>query len=283
MRYIQRLAGILLFLSILDLGTVAHAEDFDILDVMPAVLAARHNKLPDVWRPSPGTSWQWQLTGSIDTSLDVQMYDIDLFEAPQSVIDELHNKGRIVICYFSAGSWEDWRPDANQFPESVKGNDLGGWPGEKWLDIRQLDVLGPLMHARMDLAVQKGCDGLEPDNIDGYTNSTGFALDAADQLAYNKWLADEAHARKLSIGLKNDLDQVTALLSYFDWALNEECFQYDECDALLPFVQAGKAVFGVEYTGNPEVFCPEANAMGLDWLKKNLNLDAWRVDCNGYE
>ena len=282
MQLIRKMARILVLLSTLLPGAAVHAEDFDILDFMPAIMAARHNQPPDVWRPSPGTSWQWQLTGNIDTTFNVQMYDIDLFDAPQSVINELHAKGRIVICYFSVGSWEEWRPDANQFLKIVKGNDLSGWPDEKWLDIRRLDLLGPIMRARMDLAVQKGCDGLEPDNIDGYSNNTGFDLTAADQLNYNQWLANEAHARKLSIGLKNDLDQVTDLLEYFDWALNEECFRYEECDRLLPFVQAGKAVFGVEYDGDPILFCPEANGMGFDWLKKDLDLDAWRIDCHDY-
>ena len=282
MQLINKMACIFALLLILLSGAPVHAGDFDILDFLPAIMAGRHNKPPDIWHPSPGTSWQWQLTGTIDTSLNVQMYDIDLFDTPQSVIDELHSKGRVVICYFSAGSWEDWRPDADQFPDSVKGNNLSGWPGEKWLDIRRLDVLGPIMRARMDVAVQKGCDGLEPDNVDGYSNNTGFDLAATDQLKYNKWITSEAHARKLSVGLKNDLDQAVALLAYFDWAINEECFQYEECGALLPFVQVGKAVFGVEYTGNPTVFCPKANWMGFDWLKKNMDLDAWRIDCHDY-
>jgi hypothetical protein len=278
----SKLVGIVVLVSASLFGAVGHAEDFDILDLMPAILASRHRQTPGVWRPSPGTSWQWQLTGAIDTSLDVAMYDIDLFDTPQDVIDELHAKGKIVICYFSAGSWEDWRPDADQFPDLVKGKTLSGWPDERWLDIRRVDVLGEIMRARMDRALQKRCDGLEPDNIDGYTNNTGFDLTAEDQLNYNKWLANEAHARKLSIGLKNDLDQVTDLVPYFDWALNEQCFEYEECDALAPFVRAGKAVFGVEYTGNPSVFCPKANALGLDWLKKRLDLDAWRTDCHDY-
>lgn len=235
---------------------------------------------PAWWQPAPGTSWQWQLTGDIDTSYDVQMYDIDLFDAPQSKLDELHAAGRIVICYFSAGSWEDWRPDAGQFPTSVLGNDLEGWAGEKWLDIRQLDVLGPLMAARLDLAAQKGCDGVEPDNVDGYANDTGFPLTYQDQLTYNTWLASQAHARGLSVGLKNDLEQIVDLQSYFDWALNEECFTYNECDLLLPFVQANQAVFGVEYELAPADFCPQANAMGFSFLKKHWELDAWRVDCH---
>jgi hypothetical protein len=207
------------------------------------------------------------------------MYDIDLFDTPQGVIDELHTDGRVVICYFSAGSWEDWRPDAGLFPAAVLGENLDDWPGERWLDIRQLATLAPLMAARLDLAVEKSCDGVEPDNIDGYQNDTGFPLGGDDQLAYNRWLADQAHTRGLSIGLKNDLGQVPELLDWFDWALNEQCFQYQECETLLPFVQQGKAVFGVEYEGEADNFCPQANALNFDWLKKNLDLDAWRLAC----
>ncbi len=231
------------------------------------------------WQPAPGTSWQWQLTGAIDTSYDVEMYDIDLFETPQSTIDALHADGRVVICYFSAGSWEEWRPDAGDFPESVLGRDLEGWPGERWLDIARLDLLGPILSARLDLAAQKGCDGVEPDNVDGYANDSGFPLSAADQLAYNTWLAQQAHERGLSIGLKNDLEQIPDLLPYFDWALNEECFSYEECAALSPFVSAGKAVFGVEYDLTPAQFCPQANSLDFDFLRKHWELDAWREAC----
>lgn len=233
-----------------------------------------------VWQPAPGTTWQWQLTGEIDTSFEVEMYDIDLFDVPQSVIDNLHGDGRIVICYFSAGSYEEWRPDAPDFPSSLLGSPLDGWPGEKWLDIRDLATLGPFMQARLDLAVQKSCDGIEPDNVDGYANNSGFPLTPGDQLTYNRWLADEAHARGLSIGLKNDLDQIPDLLSSFDWALNEECFAYDECDLLLPFVQAGKAVFGVEYEGELADFCPQATANQFSWLRKALDLGAARQACS---
>lgn len=232
-----------------------------------------------VWQPAPGTTWQWQLTGEIDTSFEVEMYDIDLFDVPQSVIDDLHGDGRIVICYFSAGSYEEWRPDAPDFPSNLLGSPLDGWPGEKWLDIRDLATLGPIMQARLDLAVQKSCDGVEPDNVDGYANNSGFPLTPGDQLTYNRWLADEAHARGLSIGLKNDLNQIPYLLSSFDWALNEECFAYAECDLLLPFVQAGKAVFGVEYEGELADFCPQAAANQFSWLRKALDLGAARQAC----
>jgi hypothetical protein len=231
------------------------------------------------WHPAPGASWQIQLSGSPDISLEVDWYDLDLFDTSPQVIQALHEEGRKVVCYFSAGSWEEWRPDAEQFPPVVIGNDLQGWPGEKWLDIRRLDLLGPLMVARLELAVQKGCDGVDADNMDGYANATGFALTAQDQLNYNRWMAEQAHLRRLAVGLKNDLEQISELVSYFDWQLNEQCFQYNECDLLLPFIQAGKPVFGLEYQGDLQMVCPQANALNFDVLFKHLELDAWRVSC----
>jgi hypothetical protein len=226
----------------------------------------------EIWRPAPGTTWQWQLTGPIDTSYDVDMYDIDLFEAPQSVIDRLHEDGRIVICYFSAGSLEEGRPDSGRFADEVIGNTVEDWPDERWLDISRIDLLAPIMEARLDLAVDKRCDGVEPDLVEAHDASTRFSLTYQDQLDYNRWLADRAHERGLSIGLKNDLTQIDDLVEFFDWALNEECFQYDECEMLLPFVDAGKAVFGVEYRGEPAEYCPRAMTFGFSWLTKTIDL-----------
>src|SRR5262249_22976187 len=125
---------------------------------------------PSVWHPTPGTTWQWQLSGTIDTSFDVAMYDIDLFDAPDAKIATLHGAGRKGICYFSAGSREDWRPDASQFPSSSLGSPLDGWPGEVWIDTRSTAVRN-IMKARLDRAKMRGCDGVEPDNVDGYANS----------------------------------------------------------------------------------------------------------------
>src|SRR3954470_2981305 len=181
-----------------------------------------------IWIPPQVSSWQWQLTTPVDQTVNASVFDIDLSDNSASVVASLHAKGRKVICYISAGTYENWRPDASQFPASVRGSS-NGWPGEQWLDIRRLDVLGPIMQARLDLCKAKGFDAVEPDNIDGYTNKTSFPLSSVDQLAYNRFLAKAAHTRGLSIGLKNDIDQARDLVGDFDWALNEQCFQYNEC------------------------------------------------------
>jgi hypothetical protein len=226
-----------------------------------------------IWHPTSNTTWQWQLDGTIDTSIDVAVYDIDLVEAPQTTIDTLHAAGRKVICYLSAGTYEPYRPDSAQFTAAVKGNAVDGWPGEFWLDTRSATVR-TIMQARLDLAVSKHCDGVEPDNVDGYENEPGFPLTNATQLDYDTFLATEAHARGLSVGLKNDVDQVDALEPSFDWTLNEQCSQYDECDTLQPFVAADKAVFHCEYTTS----CPAA-VPGFSTILKSLDLDAPRTAC----
>jgi hypothetical protein len=236
------------------------------------------NGAPAIWHPKPGTSWQWQLSGTLDTSLQVAMYDIDLFVNAPSTIASLKSRGIAVICYVDAGSWEPGRPDSDAFPSAVIGKTMDGWPDEKWLDVRATSVRD-LIAKRFDVAAQKGCDGVEPDNVDGYTNTTGFPLTAADQLAFNRFLADAAHARGLSVALKNDLDQVADLVDRFDFAVNEQCFQYSECDLLTPFIKAGKAVFEVEYGTSSLVssVCPKASALDFDTLIKNLDLGPQRI------
>ncbi|MEJ2046027.1 MAG: endo alpha-1,4 polygalactosaminidase [Reinekea sp.] len=224
---------------------------------------ATGNNTSRVWQPKPGTTWMWQLDNydAINLNLDVTVYDIDLFEGSEggtnSLIHQLKNQGKRVICYFSAGTREDWRPDADQFtPGSVIADgSMNDWPGETWLNIGNSSALEqtikPIMEARLDLAKDSGCDAVEPDNVDGYANQdeTHGAISAANQLAYNQWLAAAAHSRGLSIGLKNDVDQLAELTSHFDFAINEQCYAWgNECVAYEDtFLSVDKAVFNQEY------------------------------------
>jgi hypothetical protein len=209
--------------------------------------------------------WHIDLEAPVNTAVDADWFDIDLFDNDAAVVRALHARGRGVVCYFSAGSAEDWRPDYQDIPAAARGAALDGWPGERWLDVRHAGVLA-VMRARMDRARAMGCDGVDPDNVDGYTNATGFPLRAADQLTYNRALAAEAHARGLRIGLKNDLDQVSALAPSFDFAINEQCFAFGECAALAPFTAAEKPVLQIEYgdvTTLARTVCPRAAALRL--------------------
>jgi hypothetical protein len=257
----------------------SHSRVFSLLAGIVFCGSACATSQPTWWQPTPGTSWQIQLQGSINTSHAVQMYDIDLYDTPQQVIDTLHARGAKVVCYFSAGSFEEWRSDANTFAPDVLGNPLADWPGERWLDIRRIDVLGPIMAARLDLANAKHCDGVDADNVDSYTHVTGFPLNAENQRYYNQWLAENAHARGLAIGLKNDLNQINELAPYFDFAVNEQCAQYRECHLLTPFIAANKPVFQIEYQGNKTNVCAAANRLNFDAIFKRLDLKSWRQAC----
>ncbi|MGW0029811.1 endo alpha-1,4 polygalactosaminidase [Streptomyces sp. NPDC003314] len=230
------------------------------------------------WQPRPGLAWQWQLDGRVDPSVNVPVYDIDGFENSAADVARLHRDGRKVICYVNVGAWEDYRPDKDAFPESVLGGP-NGWHGERWLDIRRLDVLRPLMERRFDMCRDKGFDAVEPDLVEGYGNDTGFPLTADDQLRYNRMIADIAHERGLAVGLKNDLHQIPLLVDHFDFAVNEECAQFDECGLLEPFIAAGKAVFHVEYEEAPSRFCPRSRSLRLSSMLKNPELDVWRKPC----
>ncbi len=212
------------------------------------------------YKPPVAITWQWQLkkamesamkdaineTNEIDINYPVQLYDIDLFNSSPSLINTLKASGKKVICYFSAGSYEDFREDKDKFKAAELGNPLIDWPDERWLDIRSHNV-AEIMISRLNLALLKGCDGVEPDNIDAYANNSGFDISARDQLAFNKFIANEAHKRGLSVGLKNNLEQIPDLINYFDFSINEQCHEFNECDALTNFIINGKPVLNAEY------------------------------------
>jgi hypothetical protein len=227
------------------------------------------------WRPQPTTAaWQWQLQGKIDTSVDADVYEVDGFEVPAKTVAKLHGLGRKAICYLDVGAWENYRPDANRFPKAVLGRAYEGYPDERWLDVRRIDLLAPILRGRFDLCRRKGFDAVEPDNIAGYENKTGFPLTAADQLRFNRWVAREVHRRGMSVALKNDPGQVGQLVGRFDFAVVEECFAYDECGMFSPFVAAGKAVFVAEYEEPLAAICDQAGRLRFSVIRKGYDLFA---------
>jgi hypothetical protein len=230
------------------------------------------------WLPKPGGTWQWQLAGTVDVSVNVPVFDIDGFENSAAVVSALHARGRKVICYINVGAAENFRSDYKRFPSSVLGSG-DGWDGERWLDIRRMDVLLPIMATRFDMCARKGFDAIEPDLVEAYGNKSGFPLSAADQLRYNRAIATLAHDRGLSVGLKNDLGQVPQLVGTFDFAVNEQCAEFDECAALKPFIRANKAVYHVEYNLSTSKFCAATKKLGFSSMRKKLDLDASREPC----
>jgi len=228
-----------------------------------------------------GQSYHLQLQGRINENLPVDVYVFDLEDnASSGVIDRLKNKGKTVICYFSAGTFEDWRSDKGRWNSSDMGNKLGEWPGERWADVRSENVRN-IMRSRMDRAKAAGCHGVDPDNLDGYSNNNGLGLTADDQLNYLSFLADYAHSIGLKIGLKNTVGLINRanLASQFDFTVNEQCFQYNECSVLSNFINQNKPVFIIEYNqSNRAAKCSDATNRNFSLRFADLSLNGQKFE-----
>jgi hypothetical protein len=232
------------------------------------------------WKPAKGAAWQIQLSTPVDLTVDAPIYEIDGADNTAAVVQQLHNQGRRVICYLDVGGAESYRDDYSMIPASALGNTVDGWPDERWIDVRQIAALTPVMSARMDMCRNKGFDAVDPDMMEAYAADSGFPITYQDQLTFNRWIADLAHQRGMGVALKQDIDQVKDLWPYFDFAVNEQCAQYDECNLYAnTFLSAGKAVFEIEYSVSPDRFCPYARSVGIYAVKKNLSLNAARTVC----
>eukprot|EP01134_Creolimax_fragrantissima_P004155 CFRG4155T1 len=202
--------------------------------------------------------------------------NLDMFDTSLIEIAALREAGYTVMCYISAGSYEDWREDAVQFPSQIKSKKMAMWD-EHWLDIRAENpyhnYLKALMQNRIIMAANKGCQLIEFDNVDCWANDCIEGILEEDdamyksQLQYNIWLAETAHQNGMSAALKNNLDQASVLERYFDLAVNEECYMYNECEKLTPFTAANKAVLGASYVySDAAALCTAAYNAGFSWL-----------------
>lgn len=229
------------------------------------------------WTPPQHLTWFWQLQGTVKNDKPVAAYDIDGFENEASEVAALHAQGKHVICYIDAGTAEKFRPDYGEFPASTLGRS-NGWPGERWLDIRQLGAIEPIMAARFRMCREKGFDAVEPDNIEAFANKSGFEISPPQQLTYNEWIANEVHALGMAVLQKNDGEQSAQLQPYFDGALSEQCNQYKECGDFQPYLTAGKPVLNAEYRGKLAKFCPADDAAGIMGARFALSLNGKKFE-----
>lgn len=231
-----------------------------------------------------GLTWDWQLASPRDLSRDVDVLALDFEDTTAGEIAGLKARGVRTICYVSIGSWEEWRDDADAFPPEVLGKPLPEWPGERYIDMRNLDVLVPIMAARFAKCAEKGFDAIEPDNMGAYDNDTGFGMDGEVLIAYMRGLIAEAHDLGLAMGQKNAIEMVPALAGVMDFMISEQCFQYRECEALGHYIALGKAVFNAEYIESGTDFdaaCARSRALGIATILKTRDLNKNGQACPG--
>ena len=328
-RKILLVIGILILILALGLGlglglTLGRDDDNDdntSPTSTPTPLPTPNTTLP--WTPSVSDTWQIILSHppvlSSDTSTtpNVSIFDIDLFDTPTETIKQLHSMGKKVICYFSAGSYEDWRPDASEFKKEDLGRDLDGWPGEKWLNLGSENVRR-IMKGRVDLAREKGCDGVDPDNIDGYVstdlppchpfrlntrcanktyqqNNNGLSLTQSSSITFLQYISSLTAPLNLTLGLKNAGDIIPAVLPIVHFSVNEQCAKYGECATFAPFIAAEKPVFHIEYPDGAGAeqglkedvvgrYCDRMGkgdgSEGFSTVLKKMELDGWVEFCD---
>jgi len=231
---------------------------------------------------SVGDSWDWQLTEPADLNRSVQVLDLHPDLVTPEDIAELRNKGIKTICYVSVGTLERQSHDRGSFPQEVVGKTYGDWPDEKFLDIRRLDILLPLMTARFETCKGMGFDAIEPDNMDVHDNDSGFPVTAGHTIAYVRLLAATARGMGLEIGQKNVPDLTGDLVDTFDFAIAESCYQDRSCKSYYAYFEAGKPVFDAEYTDRPIHFskaCEIGRKYGISMILKDRDLTAPALWC----
>lgn len=250
-----------------------------------------------IWQPAVGTTWQYVLSQQVNLTstkypiAQADVWIIDVLDTPASTVKALHQQNKKVIGYFSAGTYENWRSDAKGFLASDLGEPLDDWEGERWVQTKSQNVRS-IMKKRMDIAVSKGFDGIDPDNVDGYDNDNGLGLTTTSAVDFVYFLAAEAHARGLSMGLKNAGEIVPQVISVVEYSVQEQAVKYGETDLYTPFIQRKKPIFNVEYPKGTNPDSAKQNnetpvigskkdkslsmkSKGWSSIIKNVRLDQW--------
>ncbi|KAJ3119796.1 hypothetical protein HK098_005129 [Nowakowskiella sp. JEL0407] len=209
----------------------------------------------DWYKPIIGQPWQWILKTENEVVNAVEFHDID-FDFSRAFFKKLKESKKKIGCYFSAGTYEQFRSDQAMFPADSLGGTVSFGTGdsfadEKWLNIKRLDLIADIMLQRIEEALIRGCDIIEFDNQDPVIHDTGLknngkiSLDL--NLAYLKWLVGWAHARGMGALLKNSNEFAAYTSTLHDGVVNEECWINGNCDNYWPFLQLMKPVFNCEY------------------------------------
>jgi hypothetical protein len=230
--------------------------------------------------PPADVRWFAQLDGDVDLSRDFELFYLDALNVDAAELSALHAQGKHYLCYLSAGTLESFRDDAGDFPDSVIGNELSGYPNEHWLDVRS-DSVRSLMARRVQALAALGCDGVPPSSLAVQAADTGFDLSLGDALDYARWLAERVHAAGMSAGLTGPAELTQELWPTFDFGLAIGCVTGSGCSEYAPLRQAKKPVLHLELGGEQAApgLCKSAQMLGFEALVSDRGFTGNCVDC----
>ena len=93
----------------------------------------------------------------------------------------------------------------------------------------------------------------------------------------------------MAIGLKNSMDILPDLTPIMQFAVNEQCAAFGECNSYSAFLASGKPVFHIEYPPSvPNIQpadrakgCQNNGMNGMSTVFKNMSLSGWVGYCDG--
>lgn len=183
--------------------------------------------------PPVDATFDYQLGGAYDTTVAVVARDRT--DPPAGAAgDDVYD-----ICYVNGfqtqpGEADDWPADLLLRDERGDVVIDAEWPDEVLVDITTPErraAVASIVGDWIAGCAADGFDAVEIDNLDTYARSAG-AISPDDAVATIRLLAQRAHAEGLAIGQKNAaelLDRVDG--TGLDFAVVEQCHEYDECDA----------------------------------------------------
>jgi hypothetical protein len=230
--------------------------------------------------PLESSRWLARLDGAVDVAQDADFFYLDAEQQEADTLATLRAQGRHYLCYLSAGSYEDFRDDAAEFPVSAIGNPLADFPRERWVDVRDPTVRR-LMAARIERLAQLGCDGVPPSSLAVHAADTGFELTRDDALDYARWVAERIHGAGMSAGLSGPAELTSELWPSFDFGLAVGCVASTACAELEVLRRAGKPVLYVEIgdARSAPALCTAAKSLGFDAIVTDAGFSGSCVVC----
>jgi len=204
---------------------------------------------PHLDRTGHPMRWDWQIGRTTPLQRTgrnaVDIYDTDGFLTTRAQVTAIKTGWRAstlahprTVCYLDL-AWEDYRPDASPqvpsaaFPAAALGHVYYGYPEERWVDLRQLDALKPMLRERVGMCARKGFDAVELDDIDSFDppSTTGFHLTPGDAQNFLGYAFNLIHRAGMTALWKNSPYLSWWGRQYADGAVVEECYPDHACFA----------------------------------------------------